>query len=191
MKLKLLLILLISSLTFAQVSESNAGIYAKEFSKDIALFKAKAFLFQKILGTGFNTTSFEAYPLAASSSGELTSLAYRCEEKNKEGLILGFYGDYWNDSGVVYQGYAFKHFTKEEATEFLSLIETNIEEHKKYLIKDTDNNNIYFSYKNIDVLLWSGIGSSKIRLFWNGFDASWESESFNKTKRRFERKMNK
>jgi hypothetical protein len=30
--------------------------------------------------------------------------------KTKEGLILGFYGDYRNESGVSYQGYSFKQF---------------------------------------------------------------------------------
>ena len=51
---------------------------------------------------------FDIDPLAAASSGELTSLVYGCDEKNLSGLVLGFYGSRWNDAGIVYQAYAFK-----------------------------------------------------------------------------------
>ena len=33
---------------------------------------------------------FEIEALAASNSGELTSLVYKCEIQHKEGLVLGF-----------------------------------------------------------------------------------------------------
>lgn len=186
----ILIIFLLSFIDLhCQVSENNAGIYAKEFSKDISLFKAKAYLMDNILGVNNSETIFEAYALAASNSGEITSLAYKCDSKGKEGLILGFYGEYWNNNGVVFQGYSFKHFDKDTAIEFFDKIDKAIENHKKYLMQDTDNNNVSFSFHDIDVLIYRSVSSEKIRLFWNGFDAMWESESYNKTKRRFNKKL--
>lgn len=176
-------------LSWSQISEKNSGIYAKEFSKEISLFKAKSFLMKNILGVSESEVTFEAYALAASSSGEITSLAYNCERKGKEGLILGFYGEYWNEGGVIFTGYNFKNFDRETAIDFFDKIDKAIEENKKYLIQDNDNNNVFFSFQDIDVLIYRNLSSERIRLFWNGFDAMWESESYNKTKRRFNRKL--
>jgi hypothetical protein len=46
------------------------------------------------LGSTNQVVPFEVIPLAAASSGELTTLLYKCDSKQKEGLILGFYGIY-------------------------------------------------------------------------------------------------
>ena len=132
---------------------------------------------------------FEIIPLAAASSGELTTLLYKCESKQKEGLVLGFYGNYWNEAGVLYQGFAFKNFEKKQAIEFLSQINDAIVNNSKFLDADSDNNNIYFKFDDIDVLIWSSSQEYTIRLFWNGFDSSWEKTAFNRSKRRFEKKI--
>ena len=82
---------------FCQVRQTDVNLFqAKEFSKDVALFKAKEFVMEKIIGVDTELTKFEIDPLAASSSGQLTSLVYSCKEKNLSGLVLGFYGDRWN-----------------------------------------------------------------------------------------------
>ncbi len=162
--------------------------YAKEFSKDISLYKAKAYLFGDVLGSTPEVTQFEVIPLAAASSGELTTLLYKCESNEKEGLVLGFYGDYWNETGVVYQGFGFKNFDKDAATEFLDKIQSAIDANVKFLRKNTDNNNIVFRHDDMDVLIWTSTTSYTIRLFWNGFDSSWERTAFERSKRRFERK---
>ncbi len=188
MKLKFILILL-STFSFAQVKTINLNYVwaAKEFSKDVAQFRAKSFLFRNVLGVNENIAKFELIPLAAASSGELTTLLYKAMDKDKEGMLLGFFGDYWNESGVVYQGYAFKNLDKIEAYEFLAKINDAIENESKYLRDSTDNNNIYFSYKDIDVIIFAG--GQNIRLFWNGFDSSWEKLAFDRSKRRFEKKI--
>lgn len=190
LKLKLTLTIVILSLTvtFSQVTSTNVNNMwlAKEFSKDIALYYSKNFLFKNVLGITSEIVPFEVIPLAAASSGELTTLLYKCESKQKEGLILGFYGNYWNNAGVVYQGYNFKNFDKDQAIEFLNKIQTAIDENRKFMNEDANNNNIYFRYDDIDVLIWS---SSMIRLFWNGFDSSWEITAFDRSKRRFEKKI--
>jgi len=194
MKIKLITLFIILTITktFSQVTskEVNNNIWvAKEFSKDIALYNSKNFLFKNVLGVSPEVVKFEIIPLAAASSGELTTLLYKCESKQKEGLVLGFYGNYWNEAGVLYQGFAFKNFEKKQAIEFLSQINDAIVNNSKFLDADSDNNNIYFKFDDIDVLIWSSSQEYTIRLFWNGFDSSWEKTAFNRSKRRFEKKI--
>ncbi|MBS7230770.1 hypothetical protein KHA90_07020 [Flavobacterium psychroterrae] len=192
MKLQYLLgfIILVNNLLFSQVKTTNNNVWvAKEYSKDVALYNSKNFLFKDVLGSTTEIVQFEIIPLAAASSGELTTLLYKCESKQKEGLVLGFYGNYWNDAGVLYQGYAFKNFEKNEAIEFLNKIQTAIEDNKKFINDQADNNNIFFKYDDIDVLIYSSSQNYTIRLFWKGFDSSWEKTAFDRSKRRFEKKI--
>lgn len=189
-KLSIVFVILLNNLLFSQVKTNNNSVWvAKEFSKDVALYNSKNFLFKNVLGSTTEVVKFEIIPLAAASSGELTTLLYKCESKQKEGLVLGFYGNYWNDAGVLYQGYAFKNFEKDQAIEFLNKIQTAIEDNKKFINDEADNNNIYFKYDDIDVLIWSSSSFYTIRLFWNGFDSSWEKTAFDRSKRRFEKKI--
>jgi hypothetical protein len=133
-------------------------------------------------------TKFEIDPLAAANSGELTSLMYSCEEQNLSGLVLGFFGNRWNDNGVLYQAYAFKNLNQRNALEILSILENMMDEHSRYLGSDSDTNNLTFKYNDMRFLLYRD-GGTKIRVFWNGFDAEWESTAFNRTRRRFERRI--
>ena len=189
-KLSVVLLIVINNLIYSQVKVNSNNIWtAKEFSKEISLFKSKEFLFKNVLGSTNEVVPFEVIPLAAASSGELTTLLYKCDAKQKEGLILGFYGDYWNDAGVLYQGYSFKNLEKEKAMEFLNKIVTSIEENKKFLNESGDNNNIFFKYDNMDVLIWTNAGTYSIRIFWQGFDSTWEKTAFERSKRRFEKKI--
>ena len=93
---------------FSQLASPTSPKYYwsnKDFSKDVALYRAKAFVLNNILETNDNIVQFEMDPLAAASSGELTSLVYKSKQLDKEGLILGFFGNTWNSSGVIYQAY--------------------------------------------------------------------------------------
>ncbi|MCO5241451.1 MAG: hypothetical protein M9904_15490 [Chitinophagaceae bacterium] len=189
MKIRLLLLVFtfISFSTFSQIN-SNKIWFAKEYSKEIALYNSKQFLFKNILGSSPEVVQFEILPLAAASSGELTTLLYKCDSKKKEGLILGFYGNYWNDAGVLHQGYAFKNLEKDKAIEFLNKIQQAIDNNNKFLKSDADNNNIYFQYDDLDVLIWSSAVTYTIRVFWKEFDSTWEKTAFERSKRRFEKK---
>ncbi|MFH6957457.1 hypothetical protein ACHRV1_08625 [Flavobacterium aquidurense] len=189
-KFSIVFIILINNFLFSQVKTNNNNVWvAKEYSKDVALYNSKNFLFKDILGSTNEIVQFEIIPLAAASSGELTTLLYKCESKQKEGLVLGFYGNYWNDAGVLYQGYAFKNFERNQAIEFLNKIQTAIEDNKKFINDQSDNNNIFFKYDDIDVLIYSSSQTYTIRLFWSGFDSSWEKTAFDRSKRRFEKKI--
>jgi ABC-type lipoprotein release transport system permease subunit len=66
-------------------------------------------------------------------------------------------------------------------------INDTIEENDKYLKNDIDNNNIFFSFKDIDILInYTGKGYS-IRLYFENFDSSWDETAFTRSKRRFEK----
>ena len=190
-KTLLILSLLLSTLSFSQVSVNKGIYFAKEFSKDVSLYKAKNFVMSEILGIEEKLTKFEIDPLAAALSGELTTLVYKCEEKEISGLVLGFYGDRWNESGVSYQAYAFKNLPIKKALQILSQLEKSIENESKFLSQDYDNNNIFFKYEDITFLIYRTNGGPKIRVFWNGFDSEWESTAFGRTKRRFEKSLKK
>ena len=178
-KILIIIFLLSTSKSFGQF----AGYwYSKEFSKDVALFNSKAFLFKDVLGVSESVARFEVTPLAAASSGELTTLIYKSESKNKEGIILGFYGNYWNEHGVLYQGFSFKHLEKEKAIEFLNKIHNEIESNSKFLNSNDDNNNIYFSYDDINVLIYASSQGYTIRLLWKEFDSTWERKLNNNFK---------
>ena len=189
MKSKLFLIVfIVISISYSQVSVSSGVYFAKEFSKEKALYKAKEYVMTEIIGVNSYVTKFEIDPLAAASSGELTSLSYKCEQKNISGLVLGFYGDRWNKAGVFYQAYAFKNLPKQKAREMFLILNKHIGEHSKYISADYDNNNIFFKYDDMTFLLYRNDGI-KIRVFWNEFDSEWESTAYNRTKRRFEKKI--
>jgi hypothetical protein len=179
------------SLSFyrAQVPVSSGALLAKEFSKEIALYKAKAFVCQNVIGNTTDIVEFQIDPLAAASSGELTSLVYKCPEKGKEGLVLGFYGDYWNNAGVVYKGFNFKDLPKDKALPLLEKIEKAIKDKTKYLDSDNDNDNIYFQSDDVSFLI-TNKGGIKIRVFWNQFDSEWDMTAFKRTKSRLLNKLN-
>lgn len=162
----------------------------KEYDKDKALYKAKYFI-AKTLGDEPGLSKFMIDPLAASKSTELTSIYFESPKHKKKGLVLGFFDDFWTrESGKGFEGYGFKHLNQQEATELLNKIETIISDEKKFLNANDDENNIYFTFDDITVLIYrKGALSGRLRLFWNGFDAEWENTAFRRTKRRFEKSV--
>ncbi len=107
-------------------------------------------------------------------------------------MILGFYGNYWNENGVLYKGYAFKNLTKEEALGLLNKISETIEANADYLSEDQDINNLYFQYEDLLFLVYmpSELHTTRIRVIWKSFDAEWEISTFSRTKKRFEKRIN-
>ena len=183
MKFKYFLVVyVILSISYSQV------YLAKEWSRDKALYKAKEYVMTEIIGVNPYVTKFEIDPLAAASSGELTTLVYKCEQKKISGLVLGFYGNKWNEYGTVYQAFAFKNFNEKKALEMLATLDKHISDHTKYLKSDYDNNNFFFKFDDLTFLVYY-VGFIKIRVFWNGFDSEWESKAYERTKKRFEKKI--
>lgn len=190
MKAKLLVVSLIfCNSLIGQVATGDGFTYSKEFSKEILFSKAKAFVLKDVLGSSEGAVQFEIEPLATTTSKEVSSIVYKSDAKNKEGIILGFYGDYWNSAGVLTQGFAFKNLPKVKAVGLLSVISRTIEEQKEYLTKNSDNNNVYFQYDDITVLIYNST-EIKIRIIWKSFDAEWAISAFKSTVKRFEKSLN-
>ena len=156
------------------------GIYSKE----ISLYKSKEYVVKNVLNIGNEVIKFQVTPLAAATSGELTTLVYKCRQRNKEGLILSFYGDYWNDGGIKYTGYAFKDIEKKNAIILLEKLSSIIHDNYEFLSEiNMDDYNI--SYREDDMLFIfynTGLKQTKIRVFWSGFDSEWDAKSLYKTR---------
>ena len=193
-KVSILILIAVSNQAYSQISANSQTsllgyFWAKEFSKEVSLYNAKTFLVQNILSSEKSVIRFEMDALVASNSGELTTLVYKCESQKKSGLILGFYGNRWNDAGVTYQAYAFKDLPMQTADSLISVIDFAIDNNYKYIDSDADVNNIYFTFKDISILVFKSFAITKLRVYWNGFDSEWNYNEFKKTKSRLAKKL--
>lgn len=188
MKKILLFVLLLNATVYGQLPGT---FLAKEYSKEVSLYRAKAFIMSEVLGHSNDVIKFDIYPLVAAKSGELTTLVYKCDSKNKSGLLLGFNSSKFNEAGVTYQLYGFKNLSAKAANEFCDNLEIAIKIHRDYLESDNDNKNIYLNYDDIGVLIYKTSGGTQIRLFWKEFDSDWDYDSLTKTKKRLNKELNK
>lgn len=198
-RITIIILMFTTTLSFSQITkdgfvlvkgwnQKNDFVLANEWNQEISLTRAKSYLLKNVLGTNNNVLKFSLSRLEASKPGELATLIYKCEELNKSGMILSFWGDYWNEYGVIYKGYDFKNLEKEQAILFLNKIQSIIDENLDYLREDFNNNNISFEFDDMQIVIWSHVGY-KIRIFWNGFDSTWDSGVFKKTKEKFDKKI--
>jgi hypothetical protein len=185
----IILSLLIGKNIIAQISTKSGIFFAKEYSKEISLYNAKEYVMNQVLGQSSTVVKFEISTLAASSSGELTSLVYKCDDLNKEGLILGFYGDTRNELGVTDEAYAFKNIPSDTAIDLLNKLDSVTSVYEKYTSANKGTNNIYFHYDDITFLIYGTQNGALLRVFWNGFDSEWEWDEVAKTKKRLLKKL--
>ncbi len=190
---RLLLICLIGvfNISFSQVASPlhsrqpfiSSLFGAKSYNKEVSIFKAKSYLMKEVITISDSVVQFNIEALASAGSGDLTTLVYECTEQKKSGVLFGFYNDYWNDNGVIYQGYRFKNIDKDSAIMLLNKIEKVQEQYTSYLRNNLDQNNVCFSYDDIVFLIssdWANM-QNPIRIFWKGFDADWDYSAFKKT----------
>lgn len=182
-------LLLFTTLSILAQSQ-NAEYYAEEFSEDEAFYRAKEFVMNDVLGAEEKITHFTLEHLAVAKSEELSSLVYHSDDRDQRGLILGFYGTRISEAGTVYNKYGFRALPEASAREILTTLKKLLEDEKKFLRSDKDNNNLFFTYQDITFLIYRN-GRTKIRVFWNGYDSEWESNTLNRTIRRFEKKLEK
>ena len=171
--------------SFGQVSINSNLFWAKDWSKEISLYKGKEYVISELLQFDNTTMRFKIYPLAAANSGEMTTLVYECEEKKIEGLVLGFFGSFYNENGFLYTGYKFKNLPKEKALQMLIEIDRVFSDNKKFLDNDMENHNVTFKWDEMIFLIYSASpGQHKIRVFWEKFDSEWDIGAYLKTKKR-------
>lgn len=186
----LVLLLGAAAPVFAQSLTDAVLILGEEkWEADRAMYLAKAYVMQT-LGVDGEPVRFEIDSLAATDSKELFSLVYECDQKDQRGLVLGFFGTRWTDTGTVYQTYKFRHFTATDATDLLNKIADVQESESDYLYEDRDQHNVYFSYDGLTLLIYGkGYSGARIRVFWQGFDAEWTKDAFERTKKRLEQEL--
>ena len=180
--------LFFSTLLFALCS-FQIEAQEKKYDKDVALYRAKGFIAKDILGLEDNYGKFFIDPLAAASSGELTSVYFQSFDKDIKGLVLGFYDSFWVEKpDSKFRSYNFKYIEYDKAKKMLNKIESIIEKEKKFLNANDDENNIYFTFDDLLIIIYrKGVLSGRIRVFWGEFDAEWENTAFRRTKRRLEK----
>ncbi|MEB8345871.1 hypothetical protein OO010_07425 [Flavobacteriaceae bacterium KMM 6898] len=172
----------IAALTFVAIDANK-----KEVAKEISQFRSKEYIMDFIIGPAKNKeVKFEAESLASDDSAGLISVAFNCNEVNERGLLLAFFGNNKDASGSTGLAYGFRYIPLIEAQNLLKRIDDVQERHKKYISDDNDVNNIYIEFENIRFILYRD-GGDKIRVFWNGFEVTWERAAFDRTKRRLDR----
>ncbi len=153
----------------------------KSYSKEISLYKAKEYAIKNLIDSSKEAVKFKISPISAANSGELTTLIFECLTQNKIELLLAFYGDYWNEAGVTYTGYAFKSIRKDKAILMLEWLEQIANENKKFFDDELDEANICYKAEGISFVIYGVWGATKIRVFWGGFDSEWDLKSLEKT----------
>lgn len=168
-----------------QINKTPGFFFAKEYGREFAAYYSKLFLYREVLKSPEGASKFSIDIISAASSGELTTLTYGLDDLNKKGLIIGFFGNYVNESGVQYLGYRYLNFDEAEAIEFLNMIQATLNQYQDYLNKSPETNNLAFNYKGMTVIISNEFPGFKIRLFWETFDCLWNIESFERTRSRF------
>lgn len=159
----------------------------KEVAKEISQFRSKEFIVNYIIGpTNSKEIRFETEGLASDDSAGLISVAFNCNEINKKGLLLAFFGKNRNEFGVIQTAYAFRYIPLKTAQELLNRIDEVKDKHKKYMNSETDVNNVYLEFEDIKFIIYRD-GGVKVRTLWNGFEVIWERTAFDRTKRRLDR----
>lgn len=159
----------------------------KEVAKEITQFRSKEYIMNYIIGSAENREiKFETESLASDNDAGLISVAFNCNDVNERGLLLAFIGNNRDQSGYVGTAYAFRYLPLEEARELLNRIDSVKEDHKDYMSKDNDVNNVYIQHEDLKFILYREVGD-KVRVFWNGFEVVWERTAFDRTKRRLDK----
>ena len=191
---KIILIFVFISFT---ANSQQPGFNHAGYNKSISLYRAKEFVIKEVLGVEEKQqVRFVIDPLAASNSGELTSLSYVCDEKKIKGFVLGFFKQYYNEYGIGKYQYKFLNFTEEKARYILLKLATLIKSEAPRFADNPDHN-IYFQYDGIIYLIYNDfiysgdelVIGTKIRVFWDEFDSEWSFTAFERTRRRFQKNM--
>jgi len=171
----------------AALSFVAADANKKEIAKEISQFRSKEYIMNYIIGPAENMEiKFETESLASDDSAGLISVAFNCNKVNERGLLLAFFGNNKNSDGNVGLAYGFRYIPLIYAQELLKRIALLKAEYKKYISSENDVNNVYFEYEDIKFILYRDSGD-KVRVFWNGFEVTWERTAFDRTSRRLNR----
>lgn len=162
----------------------------KDMAKEISQFRSKEYIVNHLIKSEFpDETRFETDALASDNSAGLISIAFNCDQQNKRGLLLAFFGNNRNQNGEQTRAYGFKYIPLSDARKLLKRLEEVKAISKKYLSGEADVNNVFIAYQDMKFIIYQDNGI-KIRTLWNGFEVIWERVAFERTKKRLEKWFN-
>ncbi|WP_299061240.1 hypothetical protein [uncultured Polaribacter sp.] len=171
----------------AALSFVAADADRKAISKEISQFRSKEYIVKYLIKqTAGKEVKFETENLAADDDAGLISTAFNCNAVKEKGLLLAFFGNNRNESGVIGTAYGFRYIPLDTAKELLNKIEKIKETHNKYISSASEVNNVYLEFEDIKFIIYKD-GGTKVRTLWNGFEVIWERNTFDRTKRRLEK----
>lgn len=188
LKISVIFILFTVNIHFVSFSQyySKNNIFAKQWSQEMTLEMAKLYLVKNIVSVGNEEEYIVLDAMTAANSGELTSICYAGDSAKTVGVLLAFYGNYWNENGVEFKGYEFKNLKRANALEFLKKIIEVSEKYQKFMDSNFDNHNMVFTYEDIVVIMYAN-SATKLRVIWHDFDAEWTIFEAKETLKRFEK----
>lgn len=178
--------ILLLFLYFPFISFSQEKI-DKEFSAETTLLQGKKYIIDSIIGDpGINIQKVYIDGLARKNWNEVTSLYYNGD--NKEGVVLGFYSGVSNEYGLSYSQNIFKNMNRDESIKVFRTVDLIKDRDKDYLSESRKENHIYFKIGDIRFLLFLDEGY-QIIVFWNEYVSYWGGPSFEKMRRKFEKRL--
>ena len=171
---KLIIFLILAMVNYGLLAQIITSNIDRPFNKKLAHYKAKEYLIDNVFADDNinETVGFNIDPLSSSLSGDLISLVYDCDQKNKRGLLFGFFSSY---------NYNFKNIPQAKAKELFKKIEKEIEKNK-IVLRDSKTLNYYFKFDDFTILMYDDNGIM-MRVFWNDYDALWNFTAYRKVKK--------
>jgi len=172
----------ISALSFVSVDTDK-----KDLAKEISQFRSKEYIVNFIIGSAESREiKFETEALASDNGTGIISVAFNCDDIDKRGLLLAFFGNNKDANGSIGSAYAFRYIPLEKAQNLLKKLNVLKDSHKKYLSEDSNVNNVYIEFEDLRFIVYKD-GGVKIRVFWNGFEMIWEKSAFDKTNKKLDK----
>lgn len=175
---------------------SETGVlFAPEYSKEITEYMVKEYISKELIKLpNEKMVPFYIEAVTASSSGELTSVVVSSDDMNLSGIILAFYGNYWNDKGISFKGYGFKFIPKDEAIKLFENLDEVFNATPKVITQkffgkkgEIPTDIIYRS--NDLIFIFYLTAEVRVRVLWEHFDSEWGQSNFNTTYRRFKKRL--
>ncbi len=159
----------------------------KEYSSQNAFLKGKKYIMDSVYGDpGINIQKIYIDGLPGNGWNELTTIYYNGEEK--EGIVLGFFDQVSNEFGLRYYQNIYKNFDRDEAISFFRTLDLIKDRERDYLNDENGENNVYFKIGDLSFLLYLS-GGYQIVVFWDKYVSNWGGPSFEKMRRKFERRL--
>ena len=185
------IILILCILYCSSSGQTRGGVLSQEESKKITEYYCKQYIVDEVLKIP-DRQSIEVYidAITASTSGEITTVLYKCSSLKKKGVVLAFWNDYI-DILLPYKGFGFCNLEIEKANILFNDLEALMNQENLILANITGNK--VFKSDNITLLFsnsGSFLGKRTIRVWFDKFDSDWNQANLKTTIRRFRKFFN-